>query len=114
MNVSDISSSEHYIWGEVCDGWHLLKQNDLSVIQEKVPPGKGEVNHYHNSSRQFFFVLSGEATLEFKSHSVIFGVGQGVHVAPGVEHRFVNNSSSDVIFLVISSPPTAGDRINNP
>jgi mannose-6-phosphate isomerase-like protein (cupin superfamily) len=112
MKISDRSNSEHYVWGDVCDGWHFLKQSDLSVIQERVPPGKGEVNHFHNAARQFFYVLSGEATLEFKNHSVTFGAGQGVHVEPGLEHRFVNHSPNDVVFLVISSPSTAGDRVN--
>ena len=31
-------NSEHYAWGGVCDGWHLLKSPVLSVIQERVPP----------------------------------------------------------------------------
>ena len=40
--------------------------------------------------------------------------GQGLHVAPGTQHRFVNRSDADVVFLVISSPTTAGDRTNLP
>jgi mannose-6-phosphate isomerase-like protein (cupin superfamily) len=104
--------SEHYVWGDVCDGWHLLKHQDLSVIQERVPPGAGEVAHVHNHARQFFYVLAGTATLESDGQSVTFGAGEGVHVAPGTTHRFVNRSSEDVVFLVISSPSTAGDRMN--
>lgn len=23
--------AEHYIWGDNCDGWHLVKNQDLSV-----------------------------------------------------------------------------------
>jgi hypothetical protein len=26
----------HYLWDEICDGWHLLKRDDMSVIQERV------------------------------------------------------------------------------
>jgi mannose-6-phosphate isomerase-like protein (cupin superfamily) len=109
-----IETSEHYGWGGVCDGWHLLRDGALSIIQERVPPGAGEVRHYHGRAQQFFYVLSGAATLEFERHSVTFEAGQGVHVPPGVEHRFANRSSGDVVFLVISSPPTAGDRIDIP
>ncbi|SFN37320.1 cupin domain-containing protein [Dokdonella immobilis] len=108
--ISDTSHAEHYSWGSACDGWHLLKQADLSVIQERVPPGAGEVRHVHARARQFFFVLSGTATLEFDSGAVSFGAGQGVHVEPGVAHRFANHSPADVEFLVISTPPTSGDR----
>lgn len=108
----DKSNSEHYVWGGVSEGWHLLEQPDLSVIHERVPPGAGEVRHYHSKARQFFFVLSGSATLEFETGAVTFHAGQGVHVPPGTPHRFANDSDSPVEFLVISSPPTAGDRTN--
>jgi len=33
-------------------------------------------------------------------------------VPPNLEHRFCNRSTEDVVFLVISSPSTAGDRAN--
>ena len=35
MSIRDINNTEHYNWGEACDGWHLLKTDSLSVIQEK-------------------------------------------------------------------------------
>ncbi|MBI3481316.1 MAG: cupin domain-containing protein [Nitrosomonadales bacterium] len=112
MQVINLSSAEHYTWGEVCEGWHLLKSADLSVIQERVPPGRGEVKHFHSYARQFFFVLSGVASLEFEDKTVSFRSGQGVHVPPLTSHRFTNHSDEEVVFLVISSPPTAGDRTN--
>lgn len=112
--ISDTGTAEHYTWGGVCDGWHLLKDPTLSVIQERVPPGAGETAHFHARARQFFYVLSGMATMEFAHGAVTFGPGQGLHVAPGTQHRFVNRSDDDVVFLVVSSPTTAGDRTNLP
>src|SRR5258708_6263828 len=110
----DLKTAEHYVWGGVCDGWHLLKHPELSVIQERVPPGVGEVKHFHSRARQFFYILSGRATLEFDDRAVNLAVGQGMHVPPGIPHRFANHSDADVVFLVISSPITAGDRTNVP
>jgi mannose-6-phosphate isomerase-like protein (cupin superfamily) len=110
--VTDINNAEHYVWGEVCDSWHLLKMPDLSVIQERVPDGAGEVRHFHSKVRQYFYVLSGTATLEFDDDEISFGANQGVHVAPGVRHRFKNSGAIDVIFIVISSLSTIGDRQN--
>lgn len=107
-----LANAEHYVWGDNCDGWHLLKQPDLSVIQERVPPGGGEVKHFHTRARQYFLVLKGMASLEFDGHAVTFGPGEGVHVPPGVRHRFANAGPEIVEFLVISSPTTAGDRTN--
>lgn len=108
----DPGNAEHYVWGAGCDGWHLLKQPDLSVIRERVPPGASEVRHRHARARQFFFVLSGRARLEFDDSDVEFGPGQGVHVPAGSAHRFVNAGDEAVEFLVISAPSTAGDREN--
>jgi mannose-6-phosphate isomerase-like protein (cupin superfamily) len=105
-------NAEHYVWGSVCDGWHLLKESDLSVIQERVPPGRGEVRHFHRKARQYFYVLKGRATLELAGEAVTFGPGQGMHIPPGVAHRFVNTGSEAVEFLVVSSPTTQGDRTN--
>jgi len=109
---TSLENAEHYVWGKDCEGWHLLKQPDLSVIRERVPPGRGEVRHFHSRARQYFFVLKGIAELEFDGSSVTFGPGEGVHVAPGVNHRFANKGSEPVEFLVISSPTTQGDRTN--
>jgi mannose-6-phosphate isomerase-like protein (cupin superfamily) len=108
----DRTSAEHYVWGGVSEGWHLLKHEGLSVIEERVPPGAGEVRHVHARARQFFYVLSGRATLELAHGAVTFGPGQGVHVPPGAEHRFANASDEEVVFLVISAPTTTGDRTN--
>lgn len=109
----DRTTAEHYTWGGgACDAWRLLHQPDLTVIQERVPAGAGEVPHVHARARQFFFVLAGVATLEFEGRTATVGAGQGIHVEPGVRHRFANHSAEDVVFLVVSAPSTAHDRTN--
>ena len=108
----DPSSVEHYEWGLGSEGWRLLTLPILSVIQERVPPGAGETRHFHVRAHQFFYVLSGVATLEFDDARVHFEAGQGVHVPNGVEHRLVNDTDLEVVFLVISSAPTTGDRVD--
>ena len=107
-----IENAEHYIWGGNCDGWHLVNHDDLSVIQERIPAGSAEVMHYHERARQFFYVLDGEATMVFENQQVVLQKGQGIEIRPMLKHQFKNNSQSDAHFLVISIPPTRGDRIN--
>ena len=111
MTIS-IDTAEHYMWGEVNDGWHLLKRDDMSVIQERVPAGSAEVMHYHNVARQFFYILEGEGTMIFENHEVILKKGHGLEIPPQIKHQFKNQSNADVHFLVISIPTTRGDRIN--
>jgi mannose-6-phosphate isomerase-like protein (cupin superfamily) len=107
-----IENAEHYVWGDVCDGWHLLKREDMSVIQERVPAGAAEVMHFHNVARQFFYILEGEGTMVFDDHEVTLNNGQGLEIPPQVKHQFTNKSNVDVHFLVVSIPMTRGDRIN--
>jgi len=107
-------NAEHYVWGEICDGWHLLRRDDMSIIQERVPASGAEVMHYHNVARQFFYILEGTATIVFEDREVILGVGEGIEIEPQVKHQFKNYSKGDVHFLVISVPSTRGDRINLP
>ncbi len=104
-------TAEHYSWGEGCDGWHLVKSPDLSVIQERMPPRTAEVPHHHLRSRQFFFVLAGTLTIDADGTRHVLRVRDGVEIPPGVQHQVTNVSDADVEFLVISQPPSHGDRV---
>lgn len=110
MDPVDRSTAEHYVWGGVCDGWHLVKRGDLSVITERVPPGARETRHLHSVARQFFFILKGRAVLEFNGERVAIAEGQGLEVPPNTPHQFLNDSAEPVDFLVVSHPTTRGDR----
>lgn len=110
MAATGIATAEHYTWGAACDGWHLLKGDDLSVIEERMPPGAVEQRHWHVHARQFFYVLEGEATLELEGETHVLAKGQGLHVAPGCAHQMRNASAADLRFLVVSSPRSHGDR----
>ena len=108
--IVDTSNAEHYTWGIDCNGWHLVKGEELSVIEERMPPGCSEERHSHAKSRQFFFVLEGELTLEVEHHDFVIANGKGVEVHPGQAHTAINRSQADVRMLVISQPPSHGDR----
>lgn len=110
MKISK-KNAEHYIWGNVCDGWHLIKRDSLSVIHEKMPPKTSEVRHYHEKAGQFFFALSGEATIEVNGETVVLGEHEGIEILPNIPHQMFNNSDNDIEFIVISSPSSKGDRI---
>jgi mannose-6-phosphate isomerase-like protein (cupin superfamily) len=110
-SVASKESAEHYIWGASCDGWRLVDRAELSVIHERMPPGIAEVRHHHEAARQFFFVLSGTATMDVDGAHHTLSVQQGIEIAPGTPHQIRNDSGADVEFLVISQSTTRGDRI---
>lgn len=103
-------TAEHYIWGENCDGWHLVKSAELSVIHERMPPNTSEVRHYHKQARQLFFILKGTATLEIDSKKEVLQRHEGAEVPPGVPHQIFNESGGEVEFLVVSHPASRGDH----
>jgi len=110
--VVSIQSADHYIWGEISHGWHLLRREDLSVIQERVPAGAGEVMHYHNLARHFFYILEGEGMMVLEYHQLVLKKGEGLEIPPGIKHQFKNQSKDEVLFLVISAPSAKGDRVD--
>jgi mannose-6-phosphate isomerase-like protein (cupin superfamily) len=80
------------------------------VIEERMPPGTAEVRHRHATARQFFFVLAGEVTIERDEEIFVFRAGEGLEIAPGSAHQVLNHGAADARFLVISQPPSRGDR----
>ena len=91
----DTTNAEHYNWGDHCDGWHLLKSTTLSVIQESMPPGTSEARHVHTRSVQFFFVLSGKATIELNGTRHTVQDQQGLAIPSGIPHQVFNESNSN-------------------
>ncbi|MBE3569974.1 MAG: cupin domain-containing protein [Bacillales bacterium] len=110
MKISK-QNAEHYIWGNLCDGWHLVKSPNLSVIQERMLPNTSEVRHYHQYARQFFFVWKGTATIEVDGQKIILHSQEGIEVPPLTPHQMMNESDEEVEFLVVSQPHSHGDRI---
>ena len=104
------ATGEHYHWGDSCDGWHLVRAAGVSVIEERMPAGAREVRHWHARARQFFYVLSGTLSMEVEGVQHELPAGSGIELPPGTAHQARNEGSSDVKFLVISSPPHQGDR----
>jgi len=103
--------TEHYIWGDQCDGWHLVKNNDLSIIHERMPAKTAEVNHYHHHAQQIFFTLSGTATIDIDGKRIVLHKKEGLEVRHLTPHQMRNDSEEEVEFLVISQPNSRGDRL---
>jgi len=110
MQVISTQTAERYTWADSCDGWHLLRSDEVSVIQEKMPPKSSEASHFHARSRQFFYVLSGTLTIVMDGSTHTIGTEQGLEIPPKTVHRVFNDGESEVRFLVVSAPPSHGDR----
>ncbi|GJG89526.1 hypothetical protein tb265_47070 [Gemmatimonadetes bacterium T265] len=109
-----LEPATHYAWGAGCDGWHLLQHPALSVIAERMPHGTAEVRHRHVVARQYFLVLAGELHVECDGARHVLRARQGLHIPPGVAHQVLNESGASADFVVISGPPSHGDRVAAP
>jgi mannose-6-phosphate isomerase-like protein (cupin superfamily) len=113
--VINRESAVHYTWGGAqgtdCDGWHMVKTADLSVIEERMPAGTSEVRHSHVRTRQFFRVLEGELTLEIEGEEFLLREGDGIEIAPGLRHQALNRSAGQTRMLVVSQPHSHADRV---
>ena len=64
MEVISREKAEHYVWGDSCDGWRLVRDSDLGVIGNACPLGRPKCRTAHRRARQFSFVLSGRVLME--------------------------------------------------
>lgn len=110
MKVIDRENAEHYHWKTVCDGWHLVKTDELSVIAEKMPPDTFEDMHFHRKAKQFFYILTGEAEMRLKDTVVKLKAGTGIEIEPMEVHQMANMSGRPVEFIVVSMPKSHGDK----
>lgn len=109
--IKSIKNSEQYQWGQNCEGWHLLKSDDLSVIQECMPKDTAEVLHYHRKAQQVFYILSGEATFEINGETQTVSANESIHVPSNTLHKISNRQEEYLSFLLVSQPKAQGDRV---
>jgi mannose-6-phosphate isomerase-like protein (cupin superfamily) len=124
MKVISTANAEHYAWSSAiqssaidatqCDGWHLHRSEALSVIEERMPPGAAEQRHLHQRATQFFYVLAGELIIELNGEEHRLAPCTGLTVSAETPHQVFNHGSEDARFLVISQPPSHGDRVAVP
>lgn len=116
-------NAEHYFWGDGCEGRRLVDTPELSVIEERMPPGAAEKRHRHARAHQCFYILAGEAVMVLwgpgenhalstfsSSRTVKLAAGDSLHIHAGAVHQIRNESPEDVRFIVTSAPTTRGDR----
>lgn len=68
---------------------------------------KGYVEpHRHKVQEQVYHVLGGEGLMELDGERRVVRKHDYIFIPPGVEHAIYNSGLQDLVFLVITSPPT--------
>jgi quercetin dioxygenase-like cupin family protein len=64
--------------------------------------------HAHKVQEQIYHVLEGEGLMEIEGERRVVRKHDVIFLPPGVEHAISNSGLSDLVFLVITSPPDDG------
>lgn len=110
--VKSIKNSQHFSWGEKCDGWFLAQNPNVVVIQETMLPHTSEKKHYHEKTWQFIYVLEGTLTMEIGDQTLTIQPFEGIEMPPPIPHNFHNRTDLNIIYLLIGVPNLSNDRIN--
>ncbi|MCX6144200.1 MAG: cupin domain-containing protein [Ignavibacteriales bacterium] len=49
-----------------------------------MPPGLGELLHYHTRARQLFYVIEGKLEFELAGEKVLLASGDSIEIAPAL------------------------------
>lgn len=62
--------------------------------------------HKHKVQEQIYHVLDGEGLMELDGERHLVRSQDVIHIPAGVEHAIYNSGLKDLVFLVITTPPT--------
>jgi mannose-6-phosphate isomerase-like protein (cupin superfamily) len=64
--------------------------------------------HKHKVQEQIYHVLEGEGLMEIGGESRVVRRHDVIYLPPGVEHAIQNSGLVDLVFLVVTCPPSDG------
>ncbi|MGA7986363.1 MAG: cupin domain-containing protein [Burkholderiales bacterium] len=70
---------------------------------------KGYVKpHRHKVQEQIYHILSGEGLMELDGARRVVRAHDCIFIPPGVEHAIYNTGLADLVFFVVTTPPSDG------
>ncbi len=76
-----------------------------SLAEAVVPVGGETHEHYHATSEEIYFMLSGEAEMWVEGETFRVRQGDSVALLPGNRHKIRNTGNTELVFLCICVPP---------
>ncbi len=78
----------------------LDTDDSYGMIEVTSPPGvPGPPPHYHKRENEFFFVIKGSLDVMANGEWRRCDAGQFVDLPPGTIHTFINNTTTDVVWV---------------
>ena len=86
-------------------------EGELLRLRVTLRPGGSVPSHTHREQEERFEVVSGQPSFKVDGRAVAPEVGEGLAVAPGVAHRFSNDSEADVEFIAELRPALRSEEL---
>lgn len=75
-----------------------------SLAEARVLPGQHTAPHYHPSTEEIYYILSGEGRMQIGDEVRIVGPGDAIAIPPGAIHT-IENTGSEVLKLLCCCAP---------
>jgi mannose-6-phosphate isomerase-like protein (cupin superfamily) len=76
-----------------------------SLAEATVPPGGETVEHFHRTSEEIYYFVSGAGRMRLGEMEDDVRAGDMVVIAPGLKHKLINPGSEPLVLLCCCSPP---------
>mgnify|MGYP000480481330 CR=1 FL=1 len=80
-------------------------ESRMSVAMASLNPGKSTVLHYHKSSDEIYFILSGSGLLEIEGEKREVSAGDYIYIKAGQKHKVENLGEEPLKIVCFSYPP---------
>lgn len=85
----------------------LLKKQSLA--EAVVPVGGATEEHFHATSEEIYYIISGIGEMQVEGESFPVRAGDAIALLPGEKHKIWNRGESDLVFLCMCVPPYEHD-----
>lgn len=83
-----------------------------SLAEATIPVGGAVVEHFHKTTEEFYYILTGTGLMKIEDDVREVGPGDTVIILPGQRHKITNNGRVPLVLLACCSPEwSAEDQV---
>ncbi len=80
-----------------------------SLAEAVVPVGGCTTEHFHATSEEIYYILSGAGEMRVEGETFAVKAGDAIALRPGTIHKIWNRGDCDLVFLCLCVPPYEHD-----
>ena len=75
-----------------------------SFAEATAPPGGSTDEHYHRTSEEIYYFISGSGRMRLGDQESAVGVGDSVVIPPGIRHKLWADEGAPLVLLCCCAP----------